>query len=311
MSKNKIVLGKGLEALIPTYSEEKPQPIPERHAPPLEEPLQEPAGVAELPVDRIRPNPFQPREDFEPQALEELKQSIIEHGVLQPITVRTRAEGYELIAGERRLRAAKAAGLKMIPAYIKEVESDEELLELALIENVQREHLNPIEIATGYQRLIDECHLTQEEVAVKVSKDRTTVTNLLRLLKLPGEIQDSVRRNEITMGHARALVNIPARESQIILWKRIVGEGLSVRRAEALARKAISNTDVPRATKRKAAPETAVSTTYRTIESRLRHALATQVHIRDAGDGKGEIVVEFYSDEELERLLELMESSSS
>ncbi len=317
MSKSKIVLGRGLEALIQTAAESAPPPasVP---APPRVERAAEPqaAGIAEIPVADIRPNPFQPREDFEPQALEELKQSILEHGVLQPVTVRVTAEGYELIAGERRLRATKAAGLKTIPAYVKQVESDEELLELAIIENVQREHLNPIEVATGYQRLIDECHLTQEEVAVKVSKDRTTVTNLLRLLKLPGEIQDSIRRNELTVGHARALVNVPRRESQIALWKKIVTEGLSVRRTEAMAREAMTEHAAP-AKKKKSAEQIPLSSqsmaadiTYRTIESRLRHALATQVRVRDAGEGKGEIVIEFYSDEELERLLELIESAN-
>lgn len=311
MSKSKIVLGRGLGALIPSMAEQDDSARPQTS---VQESPPEPqlAGVPEISVDLIRPNPFQPREDFEPQALEELKQSIIEHGILQPVTVRRTMEGYELVAGERRLRAAKAAGLRMIPAFIKDVESDEELLELALIENVQREHLNPIEVATGYQRLMDECHLTQEQVATKVSKDRATVANLLRLLKLPGEIQDSVRRNELSVGHARAILPIPGREDQITVWKKVVHDELSVRRTEHLVREVLASAGKERPVRRPKAPSLAAHslTPFQPIESRLRHSLATQVHVRDAGNGKGEIVVEFYSIDELERIVELVESAS-
>src|SRR5579872_2357083 len=236
MAKMKVVLGKGLNALIPTEEKPSERPVQQSAEPESVEPEHEYIATNEIPVNTIRRNPFQPREEFDAQALQELTDSIREHGVIQPITVRKVEDGYELVAGERRLRASRAAGLEMIPAFVKEVNSDAELLELALIENVQREHLNAMEIAQGYQRLIDECDLTQEEVAQKVSKDRTTVTNFLRLLKLPGEIQDSLRKNELTIGHARTLVNLPSRDAQIEVWKKVVSDGLSVRRTEELAR---------------------------------------------------------------------------
>jgi ParB family chromosome partitioning protein len=307
MSKVKSVLGKGLEALIPSIADEHPRKEPT--VPVGSSGVVAEAAVQEIPVALINPNPYQPREEFDAGALEELTNSIIEHGIIQPVTVRRAGEGFELIAGERRLRAAKAAGLAAIPAFIREVTSDEELLELALIENVQREHLNPMEVAAGYQRLIDDCHLTQDDVARKVSKDRTTVTNLLRLLKLPGEIQDSVRRGEISPGHGRALVNIASRDLQLAVWRQVVSASLSVRRTEALARRAISGTFAPAKRKlRKRTQSPATSPAFTAVASRLRSILATQVHVRDGEDGKGEIVIEFYSGEELERLLEMFES---
>ena len=315
MAKMKVVLGKGLNALIPTEEKPSERPVQQSAEPESVEPEHEYIATNEIPVNTIRRNPFQPREEFDAQALQELTDSIREHGVIQPISVRKVEDGYELVAGERRLRASRAAGLEMIPAFVKEVNSDAELLELALIENVQREHLNAMEIAQGYQRLIDECDLTQEEVAQKVSKDRTTVTNFLRLLKLPGEIQDSLRKNELTIGHARTLVNLPSRDAQIEVWKKVVSDGLSVRRTEELARSVMKEKEA--GAKRTASstsvkmvsPTKEVYGIFSNIESRLRTILATQVRIRASSEGKGHIEIEFYTDEDLDRIIEIIESA--
>ena len=314
MGKVKLVLGKGLGALIPTREspEESYQPD-DVISTASEEPGNPSPSVRtdEIPVDQIRRNPYQPREEFDPTALEDLTNSIREHGIIQPITVCLRNGGYELIAGERRLRASRAAGLRMIPAYVKVITSETELLELALIENVQREHLNPMEIATGYQRLIDDCRLTQEEVSKKVSKDRATVANFLRLLKLPIEIQESLRKQELTTGHARALVSIPGRDIQLAVWKKIITGGLSVRRAEELARAAMKPEDSTRETKpaQKAVENPKeLYDVYPELESRLRSVLATQVKIRSTADGKGRVEIEFYSNDELTRVIEIIES---
>src|SRR3972149_4587362 len=231
-NQKKSVLGRGLSALIPKAPMKE---VSVRH----DEVGSDSGGVgimARIPVDQIRSNPFQPRTEFDPEALAELTRSIVEKGVIQPVTVRRVEGGYQLVTGERRLRAAQNAGLSEIPAYIIAVDSDEEMLELALIENIQRETLNPIEIAHAYRRLIDECHLTQEEVAEKVGKDRTTVTNFIRLLKLPQEIQIGLRKDLITMGHARALINVARATLQLRIYKRIVDAGLSVRKVEQLVK---------------------------------------------------------------------------
>ena len=271
--------------------------------------------ICAIDIARVRPNPFQPRVDFSPQALDELKQSILENGVIQPITVR-RVEGgfFELISGERRVRASIAAEMTEIPAYILNVESDRGMLELALIENVQRENLNSIEVALGYQRLISECNLTQEEVAQKVGKDRSTVTNFLRLLKLPGPIQASLRSNEISMGHARALLTIPDDSDRLDLWRRVRDESLSVRRTEALV-KQVMQASATRAKEPPKAPEemaekpsparTQLDVMYTEISNRMQQVLGTQVKIRGNAAGDGSLVIEFYSSEDLERLLDL------
>jgi ParB family chromosome partitioning protein len=315
MAKMKVVLGKGLNALIPTDEKPPERPVQQNVEPEPAEPEREYIATNEIPVNSIRRNPFQPREEFDVQALQELTDSIREHGVIQPITVRKVEDGYELVAGERRLRASRAAGLEMIPAFVKEVDSDAELLELALIENVQREHLNAMEIAQGYQRLIDECDLTQEEVAQKVSKDRTTVTNFLRLLKLPGEIQNSLRKSELTIGHARTLVNLPSRDVQIEVWKKVVSDGLSVRKTEELARSLMKEKEAgakkagSSTSARLVSPNKEVYGIFSNIESRLRAILATQVRIRASAEGKGHIEIEFYTDEDLDRIIEILESA--
>jgi ParB family chromosome partitioning protein len=280
-------LGKGLGALIPDISlDDKPQT--ER--------------LKEVEISEVQPNPFQPRETFDPAALEELKQSIAENGVIQPITVREVNSRYELIAGERRLRAARDLGLERIPAFVLEVNTDEEMLELSLIENIQREDLNPIDEANGYQTLITKCNLTQDEVAKKVSKDRSTITNFLRLLKLPNVIQESLVRGEITVGHARALLALPNSSDQITLWKEAVQKKYSVRQIEKLVKKPTQTSKPKQETRKDADPIIQES------EDKLRSILGTQVRIHQKRKGAGgKIEVEYYSDADLERILELLE----
>ncbi len=296
----KSVLGRGLSALIPKAPTKE---VSIRHDE-LGSDTGEVGIIARVAVTQIRPNPFQPRTEFDTEALAELTRSIVEKGVIQPITVRRVDVGYQLVTGERRLRAAQNAGLAEIPAYIIAVESDEEMLELALIENIQRETLNPIEIAHGYKRLIDECHLTQEEVAEKVGKDRTTVTNFIRLLKLPIEIQVGLRKNQISMGHARALINVPTESMQIRLYQKIVDSGISVRKIEQLAKSTGKATE---GGSRKSPPRE-VSANVQTLEERLRQTLGTKVMVKERDGGKGEIVIEFYSLDDLDRLLDLFAS---
>jgi ParB family chromosome partitioning protein len=278
-------LGRGLQALIPDISIADDGRAD---------------SIREIEVSRIVPNPFQPRSDFDPQALEELKQSIAENGLITPITVRAYNSGYQLIAGERRLRAVQDLGYSKIPAYVLNIQDDRQLLELALIENVQREDLNPIEEALGYQRLIDECNLTQEAISQRVGKDRVTIANALRLLKLPDAIKDSLRKGEITAGHGRAMLGLSERTQQIDLWKKIVKEQLSVRQVEKLvqrqARPKTSNS------KKKATLPYAI----REAEDKLRRIFGTQVRIHLKGKG-GTIELEFYSENDLERLIELMQ----
>jgi ParB family chromosome partitioning protein len=299
-TQKKSVLGRGLSALIPKAPTKE---VSVRHDE-LGSDTGEVGIIARIAIDQIRSNPFQPRTEFDPEALAELTRSIVEKGVIQPITVRRVEGGYQLVTGERRLRSAQNAGLVEIPAYIIAVDSDEEMLELALIENIQRETLNPIEIAHAYKRLIDECHLTQEEVAEKVGKDRTTVTNFIRLLKLPIEIQVGLRKNMITMGHARALINVPAESMQLRLYQKIVDSGISVRKIEQLA-KATGKTAEGSGRK---TPPREVSSSAQHIEEKLRQTLGTKVNVKEREGGKGEIVIEFYSLDDLDRLLDLFAS---
>lgn len=283
-------LGRGLSALIPDISPERDNNNNVKAG-----------SIHEIEISRIAANPFQPRTDFDPQALQELKQSIAENGLVTPVTVRPHKGSYQLIAGERRFRAVQELGYERIPAYVLEVRDDRQMMEMALIENVQRENLNPIEEALGYQRLIEECTLTQEVVAQKVGKDRVTIANALRLLKLPDSVQESLRKSELSAGHARALLGLPDRAQQIDLWKTILKNSLSVRQVEKL---------VQRASKPKSAAKKKVSPTapyaVREAEDKLRRIFGTQVKINLQGKG-GKIEVEFYSDNDLERLLELMQ----
>ena len=297
-NKSRSVLGKGLDALIPKSAFAE---IPTTK-------LQTDSGkeniIATIPISKVKPNPFQPRQDFDQNAIDELSRSIKEKGIIQPVTVRrTGIDGYELISGERRLRASEKAGLKQIPAYIISVKTDEEMLELALIENLQREHLNPIEIAISYKRLMDDCNLTQEKVAEKIGKERSTITNFLRLLKLPLKVQDSVRKEKISMGHARALLSFTDEKKIIRIYEKIIDEDLSVRKVEDLAK--VKN---PRAHSTKRVV-TLNNKTYsiQDIETRLKQSLGTKVSVKQKQNGRGEIIIEYYSQNDLDRLIEFLE----
>jgi ParB family chromosome partitioning protein len=262
--------------------------------------------ILNIPLDRIARNPYQPRADFDPVALDELRQSIQEKGVIQPITVRRFEDGFQLISGERRVRAAREAGLTHIPAYILPIQTNEEMLELALIENLQREHLNPIEIAISYRRLIDECALTQEDVSRRIGKDRTTITNSLRLLKLPERIQNAVRKGDVTSGHARALITIEDPALQLALFEQIGQRDLSVRQVEKLVKRAARpKKRIPSGPVRIAATNSNLAS----IEERLRQLLGTKVIVKTLPGDRGEIIVEYYSQTDLERLIELFEGS--
>lgn len=298
MAKPKGGLGKGLSALIrPTIPIERSP-----SAPSVAEQPRPDGSIDHIAVSRIKPNPFQPRADFDQQALDELKASIRQKGIIQPVTVRRVKDGqYELISGERRIRAANEIGLVSIPAYIIEVKTDEDMLELALIENLQREHLNPIEIAISYQRLMHDVGLSAEDVSQKVSKDRTTVVNFLRLLKLPEKIQFALRKGDLTMGHARALVSIPDEHAQLKLFERIIKKGLNVRQVETLVR-GISKKPEKTSHHFRRGSDNAVGS----IEERIQQVLGTRVKISVQDGGKGEITVEFYSSDDLERLFDLL-----
>lgn len=278
-------LGKGLRALIPDI--------------PVEETEERINTIQDIEVSRIRANPFQPRENFDDVALENLRNSIAEKGIIQPITVRKIDNGYELIAGERRLRAVTALEFERIPAFVLNVTSDEEMLELSLIENIQREDLNPIDIARAYNKLLTDCNLTQEQISKRVGKERSTVANFLRLLKLPYPIQESLKLGEITMGHGRALLAIEDIEAQRDVWEKIVTNNLSVREVERLVKKSSS---AQQAVKKE------LEKPYFIIEAeeKIRSNLGTQVKIKHGVKG-GRIEIEYYSDEELERLLELLQ----
>jgi len=302
---SKVALGKGLKALIPSLDEEKPVEINSENI--KVDTGNEVNTIAKIEISRIDRNPLQPRIKFDPVALTELKNSILEKGVIQPITVRRKSnERYELISGERRIRASIEAGLRLIPAYIIDVASNEEMLELAIIENIQREYLDPIEMAQAFQRLADEYHYTHEEIAKKVSKDRTTVTNLIRLLKLPEKIQESISKNEISIGHARALINLPDLQTQLEVFNRIIKKGLSVRETEKLVH---SFTQPKKQKKKNEQLKYTLDLSYDNVTSRIREILSTKVQIEKSKDREGgRIYIEFYSDEDLNRLFELFET---
>ncbi|MBE6346732.1 MAG: ParB/RepB/Spo0J family partition protein [Lentimicrobiaceae bacterium] len=257
-------------------------------------------AVAELNIDHIEANPFQPRTDFDEAALQELAESIKTQGVIQPVTVRKMGrDKYQLISGERRLRASKLAGLKTIPVFIR-VANDEQMLEMALIENTHREGLNAIEIALSYQRLLEECQLSQEQLSEKVGKDRSTVTNFLRLLKLPPEVQVALRDDFISMGHARAIINIDDKAKQLIILKEIIDKDLSVRQVEELVRSL--NTKSIKTKKQK----NVLPLSFITHADNLSKSLNTKVKIDRNNKGKGSITINFKNDEDFERLISLI-----
>ncbi|KAA0230649.1 ParB/RepB/Spo0J family partition protein [candidate division KSB1 bacterium] len=279
-------LGRGLQALIPELSNTDSGKLD---------------AVREIEIAKISANPFQPRLEFDSARLAELKQSISQNGLITPITVRPHGSGYQLIAGERRLRAVQELGYKGVPAFVLDVKNDTQMLELAIVENVQREDLNPIEEALGYQKLIEECDFTQEVVAQKVGKDRVTIANALRLLKLAEPIQESVKKGELSAGHARAILAAPDKQKQLALWKKTIKNQLSVRQVEKLAR--AENGGAGKAAKKKARNVTA---DVQEAEDMLRRALGTQVRIEKKGKG-GTIEIEFYTSDDLERILELIQ----
>jgi len=286
-------LGKGLRSLIPeapSRSTSRPTDAPARTAE---------SGLAELDVDRIVPNLRQPRQGFDEQTLDELARSLKRDGVLQPVIVRQSEDGYELIAGERRWRAAQRAGLLKIPAIIREV-ADERVLELALVENLQREELNPLEEAHAYQMLLDELGLTQQEVADRVGKQRATIANALRSLNLPREVQQLIRDRMLSAGHAKALAALANAESQIDLARRIVNDGLSVRQVEAL----VARGAAPR-TARSVRREVTRDPNIAAAEESLQAAVGTKVRIHQTRKG-GRIEIHFYSNEEMERVYQLI-----
>ena len=307
MSKKK-ALGRGLSALLSDNSAEDK----------LEVDIQSPAspqqkgvvasGIAEIPIEEIEVNPFQPRTHFDQEALQELSESIKVHGIIQPITVRRlTANQYQLISGERRFQASKPAGLKTIPAYIRSA-NDQQMLEMALIENIQRENLNAIEIALSYQRLISECSLKQDELGERVGKNRATVTNYLRLLRLPPDIQIAVRDNKLSMGHARAIINVENPDKQLYIFKKTVDEDLSVRKVEELVREMSprkgEKTDGEKDTSIAPAPTREIAQ----LQSRLSSHFGTRVAVKSDGS-KGEIKIPFLSVEDLNRIIDILKLS--
>ena len=249
-------------------------------------------------IQDIEPNPKQPRRDFEETALQELATSIKIHDIIQPVTVSKLSNGkYRLIAGERRWRAAKLAGLKDIPAFIRQA-NDQQLLELALLENLQREDLNAMEVALSYKRMMDELEYTQEQVADRMGKDRSTVANVIRLLKLPPDIQLAVRKGSLSMGHARALIALELVDAQLIAFKEIVAKGLSVRQTEALVQQL--KKELPAVKKIK---NSTSASPYRRIEDKLATHFSTRVRIKQSKRGDGQLIIEYYTTEELNKIL--------
>jgi ParB family chromosome partitioning protein len=292
---NKDALGKGIRSLLQSIDSDlkntagdlKPQAV------------EAATGVIRLPLENVETNPKQPRRDFDEQALQELAQSIKLHDIIQPITVsRLHGNKYRLISGERRLRAAKIAGLKDIPAYVRQA-NDQELLELALLENLQREDLNAMEIALSYKRMMEELTHTQEQVAERMGKDRSTVTNYIRLLKLPPDIQVAVRNGSISMGHARALINVDKIDQQLYIFDEIRTKGLSVRQTETLVRNLYKEKDAKK-------PVSNLPEGYKKVEDKLASHFSTRVKMKHSKNGSGQITFDYYSLEELNKLLDQM-----
>jgi ParB family chromosome partitioning protein len=263
-------------------------------------------GVSLLPISAIEANPFNPRTNFEKEALEELSQSIRIHGIIQPLTVRKLGrDNYQLISGERRFRASQLAGLTEVPAYVR-VANDQAMLEMALVENIQREDLNAVEVALSYQLLIDEIGLTQEQLAQKISKSRSSITNHLRLLKLPAEIQLGVRDNLISMGHARALVSAGEEDRQLDLYRQIIDFQLSVRDLEVLIRTGLSKEEpVSAASTNKISP-VELTVQQDVFKNHFSDRIATKVDIKKSASGNGKILINFSSENDLNRIIELL-----
>lgn len=293
--KRRNALGRGLGALLDDSDSQEKQNLESAAI----------NSISEIPLEEIEANPFQPRSSFDQEALEELAESIKIQGIIQPITVRRlQRNKYQLISGERRLQASKIAGLTTIPTFVR-IANDQQMLEMALIENIQRENLNAIEIALSYQRLLSECSLKQEELGDRVGKNRTTVNNYLRLLKLPPDIQVALRDNQITMGHARALINVDNVDLQLSMFKKIVKEDLSVRKTEALVRSAVTGGDKVKA--EKSATNTEEAKVINQLQSQLSSHFGTKINIKSDQNHKGEIKIPFTSQDDLNRILEILD----
>ena len=286
----KNALGRGLGALIDVSDESLDRQL-----------IHSPSAVNEIPLKNISVNPFQPRTSFDEESLNELVMSVEEHGIIQPITVRRADDNsYQLITGERRLRAAEKAGLKRIPAYVREA-GDENMLELALVENIQREDLDAIEVAISYQRLIEEFSLTQERLGERIGKKRATIANYLRLLNLPVEIQTSIREKKISMGHARALAGIEDKEFQLQVFGKILSDDLSVRKVENLAQKARNQEEL------EAPSDEEQRSDYEDLREHLSHYFGATIEFKRSNKGTGRIVIPFKSDEDLQRIVSILD----
>lgn len=297
----KQALGKGIRALLNSIDDElstTAEGVPAVSG-------QSAGTIARIPIEQIDVNPKQPRWDFDEQALKELSESIKLHDIIQPVTlVKVGQNRYQLISGERRWRASKMAGLKDIPAYIRTAD-DQEMLELALLENLQREDLNAIEIGLSYKRLMDECSLTQEQVAERMKKDRSTVTNYIRLLKLPPDIQKAVRDGELSMGHARAIIGLDMIDQQLYVFREVREKGLSVRQVEALVKDMLAD-EKPDVARIKSDKSGQLPPAYKRIEDNMASHFSTKVRLERKKNGKGAITIEFYNDSDLERIMEKM-----
>ena len=297
-SNKKNVLGRGLSALLENSGTDITSSFPADKA------NQNVGSIAFIRIEHIETNPFQPRSDFEKEALLELAQSIKELGIIQPLTVRKLGyDKFQIISGERRFRASQIAGLTEVPAYIR-IANDQAMLEMALVENIQRQDLNPIEVAVSYKRLIDECQLTQEELGERVGKNRSTTANYLRLLKLPAQIQASLKNQEISMGHARALLAIDDEDVLLYVFRRIVPEGLSVRTVEELARHSEEQPNPSTASKKKVEE---LSFDEQKLKEDLSSLFSAKVKVIKNPKGKGSIVIPFKSEKDLQRIKELLD----
>ena len=312
MAKKTNAMGRGLSALL--HDAETAVAIngglginPNTASPTIDDDKQQSvtAGIANIPLDKIETNPYQPRKEFDQEALNELAQSLKQQGVISPITVRKlSADHYQLIAGERRLRAATIAGLKEIPAYIR-VATDVEVMEMALVENIQRENLNALEIALSYNALIEECNLTQEQLSERVGKNRSTVTNYLRLLKLPADIQIALSSNQISMAHARAMINVEDPENQLMVLHEIINKDLSVRQTETLV-KALST---PKKTVLKQS-DGDLPEMHSNAKHQLHEYIQSEVSIKRSRKGKGTTTIVFNNDTDFQRIIDLIKKDN-
>ena len=280
-------LGKGLEALIRSDNSSNEEKV-------------KPAGITKILLSKIKTNPYQPRKEFDKKSLEDLALSIKQKGVISPITVREESNNYILIAGERRYRASKSIKLKEIPAYVIEVKNDSDMMQIALIENIQRENLNPMEESEAYALLQSKFKLSQNGIAKSVGKNRSTIANSLRLLQLPLEIRQSLKKNKITAGHARAILSMATKSGMLKLWKMIINDGLSVRAAEKIAK---GSTKIKSNRTKKFKLK---SKSIRSLEDELISILGTKVHLNAKGNKSGSITIEYFDNDDFERILELL-----